>query len=62
MQFDGNWMAVEDIVIDKLGKYAYAIPGISGGPAMPFILDVALDVRAKAGPRGSLCLLVYQIL
>jgi hypothetical protein len=49
MQFDGNWTPVEDIVIDKLGKYAYAIPGISGGPATPFILDVALDVRAKVG-------------
>ena len=49
MQFDGNWAAVEGVMVDKLGKYAYAIPGISGGPAMPFILDVALDVRAKVG-------------
>ena len=47
MQFDGNWAAVEGVMVDKLGKYAYAIPGISGGPATPFILDVALDVRAK---------------
>lgn len=49
MQFDGNWAAVEGVMVDKLGKYAYAIPGISGGPATPFILDVALDVRAKVG-------------
>ena len=26
MQFDNNWTAVEDVVVDKLGKYAYAIP------------------------------------
>ena len=50
MQFDGNWAAVEGVMVDKLGKYAYAIPGISGSPATPFILDVALDVRAKVGP------------
>ena len=53
MQFDGNWTAVEGIVVDKLGKYAYAIPGIGGGPATPFILDVALDVRAKVLPFTS---------
>ncbi len=47
MQFDGNWTAVEGVVVDKLGKYAYAIPGVGGGPATPFILDVALNVRAK---------------
>ena len=47
VQFDGNWAAVEGVMVDKLGKYAYAIPGISSGPATPFILDVALDVRAK---------------
>ena len=58
MSFHGNWTAVEDIVIDKLGKYAYAIPGISGGPPTPFILDVALDVRAKVGSNISLSPLV----
>ena len=47
LQFDNNWTAVEDVVVDKLGKYAYAIPGVGGAPATPFILDVALDVRAK---------------
>ena len=47
LQFDGNWTAVEGVVVDKLGKYAYAIPGVGGAPATPFILDVALDVRAK---------------
>ncbi len=47
MQFDGNWTAVEGVVVDKLGKYAYAIPGVGGAPPTPFILDVALDVRAK---------------
>lgn len=68
MQFDGNWTAVEGVVVDKLGKYAYAIPGLGGAPATPFILDVALDVRAKvypplsrsttAGISGTLTLLV----
>ena len=50
MQFDGNWTAVKGVVVDKLGKYAYAIPGVGGAPATPFILDVALDVRAKVCP------------
>jgi hypothetical protein len=58
MHFDGNWTAVEDIVIDKLGKYAYAIPGTSGSPATPFILDVALDVRAKVSSDKTLTPLV----
>ena len=55
MQFDGNWAAVEGVMVDKLGKYAYAIPGISGGPATPFILDVALDVRAKVASTRQSC-------
>ena len=50
MMFEGIWTPVVDIVVDKVGKYAYVI----GSPmdvtgATPVIMDVTLDVRTKVG-------------
>ena len=50
MQFEGNWSPVSDIVVDKVGKYAYII----GSPHdTPVIMDVTLDVRTKVMYRAS---------
>ena len=52
MQLEGNWAPVADIMVDKVGKFAYGLssPGGRGGDAlaMPIILDVALETRVKA--------------
>ncbi len=46
MQFEGHSTTVSDIVVDAVGKYAYAI----GSPhtlELPVIMDVALEERTK---------------
>lgn len=53
MQLEGSWAPVADIMVDKVGKFAYGLSapgGSSGGDAQgtPIILDVALDSRVKA--------------
>ena len=47
MQFEGNWTPVTDIVVDKVGKYAYVIGSPHDAAATPVVMDVVLDVRTK---------------
>jgi hypothetical protein len=48
MQFEGNWTPLVDIVVDKVGKYAYVIgPPHDVGGRLPIVMDVTLDVRTK---------------
>lgn len=47
MQFEGNWTPVADIVVDKVGKYAYVIGSPHDAAATPVVMDVVLDVRTK---------------
>ena len=47
MQFEGNWTPVTEIVVDKVGKYAYVIGSPHDAAAMPVVMDVVLDVRTK---------------
>ncbi|KAL3144165.1 hypothetical protein ABBQ32_003949 [Trebouxia sp. C0010 RCD-2024] len=46
-QFEGNWTPVADIVVDKVGKYAYVIGSPHDAAATPVVMDVVLDVRTK---------------
>ena len=50
MQFEGNWTPVSDIVVDKVGKYAYIIGSPHDTAITPIVMDVTLDVRTKVGP------------
>ena len=54
MQFEGNWTPVTDIVVDKVGKYAYVIGSPHDAAATPVVMDVVLDVRTKV-PLSSAC-------
>ena len=47
MQFEGNWTPVSDIVVDKVGKYAYIIGSPHDTAITPIVMDVTLDVRTK---------------
>ena len=47
MQFEGNWSPVTDIIVDKVGKYAYTIGSKETGITQ-VVMDVALDIRTKA--------------
>ncbi|KAK9809768.1 hypothetical protein WJX73_004442 [Symbiochloris irregularis] len=47
MQFQGNWTAVTDIIVDKVGKYAYTIGSPHDTAITPMVMDVTLDVRTK---------------
>ena len=47
IQFEG-WASVADVVVDKIGRYAYIVEGAARDAApMPVIIDVHLNVRAK---------------
>lgn len=46
MQFEGNWRPVTDIIVDKVGKYAYAI-GSKETALTQVVMDVALEIRTK---------------
>lgn len=50
MQFEGNWAPVTDIVVDKVGKYAYSIGSAHDTAITPVVMDVSLDIRTKASP------------
>ena len=58
MQFEGNWTPVSDIIVDKVGKYAYIIGSPQDTAITPIVMDVTLDVRTKV--RGSALLLWYK--
>ena len=48
LQLEGSWAPVADVMVDRVGKFAYAMACPAAEPAaMPVILDVALDVRVK---------------
>ena len=53
MQFEGNWTPVTDIVVDKVGKYAYVIGSPHDAAATPVVMDVVLDVRTKVQYNAS---------
>jgi len=53
LQLEGSWAAVAGVVVDKVGRYAYSAGGDPGAPAAPLIVDVSLDVRAKARPTPT---------
>lgn len=55
MQFEGNWTPVADIVVDKVGKYAYVIGSPHDAAATPVVMDVVLDVRTKVPMSSCLC-------
>lgn len=47
MQFEGNWTAVTDVIVDKVGKYAHVIGSPHDSASTPVVMDVSLDVRTK---------------
>ena len=47
MQFEGNWAAVADVIVDKVGKYAHVIGSPLDTASTPVVMDVSLDVRTK---------------
>ena len=47
LQLESSSAAVSGVVVDKVGRYAYAVEGDLGAPAMPLIVDVALAMRTK---------------
>ena len=47
LQLESSSAVVNGVVVDKVGRYAYAAGGDSGSPATPLIVDVALEVRTK---------------
>ena len=55
MQFEGNWTPVTDIVVDKVGKYAYVIGSPHDAAATPVVMDVVLDVRTKVPSPYACC-------
>lgn len=55
MQFEGNWTPVTDIVVDKVGKYAYVIGSPHDAAATPVVMDVVLDVRTKVNLPSASC-------
>ena len=61
MQFEGNWTPVTDIVVDKVGKYAYVIGSPHDAAATPVVMDVVLDVRTKASAHASVMLVLWLL-
>eukprot|EP00884_Botryococcus_braunii_P017936 jgi/Botrbrau1/4826/Bobra.0325s0040.1 len=47
IQLEGNWAPLTDIVIDKVGKYAYTVGNANEGQSTPVVMDVSLDIRTK---------------
>ena len=61
MQFEGNWTPVTDIIVDKVGKYAYTIGSPHDTSVTPVVMDVSLDIRTKVTilyPEATSCILV----
>ena len=50
MLFAGNWNPVEDIVVDKVGKYVYELKSHVGNADTHVIVDVTVDGHSKACP------------
>ena len=53
MQFEGNWTAVTDVIVDKVGKYAHLIGSPHDSAVTPVVMDVSLDVRTKVCPASA---------
>ena len=47
MQFEGNWSTIQDVIVDKVGKYAYINGSTHDNTTTPIIMDVSLDIRTK---------------
>ena len=47
MLFAGNWNALEDIVVDKVGKYAYKLKSPMEHTHAHVIIDVTVDGYTK---------------
>ena len=47
MQFEGNWNTIQDVIVDKVGKYAYVNGSSHDNTSTPIIMDVSLDIRTK---------------
>lgn len=60
LQLEGSWAAVPGVVVDKVGRYAYAAGGGPGAPPAPLLVDVALDVRAKARHAAQVALVAVM--
>ena len=50
MQFEGNWKTIQDVIVDKVGKYAYVNGSSHDNLSVPIIMDVSLDIRTKVCP------------
>ena len=55
VQLESSSAAFSGVVVDKVGRYAYAVGGDLSAPAMPLIVDVALDMRTKVRRPALLC-------
>ena len=53
LQLESSLVTVSGVVVDKVGRYAYAVGGDLGAPAMPLIVDVVLDMRTKVRGHAS---------
>lgn len=53
MLFAGNWNPVEDIVVDKVGKYVYELKSHVGNADTHVIVDVTVDGHSKVRPFRS---------
>ena len=62
MQFEGHSTTVADIVVDTVGKYAYAI-GSPHALELLLIMDVSLEERTKVpAPSMWSCALMCPLL
>ena len=61
MQFEGNWTPVTDIIVDKVGKYAYTIGSPHDTSVTPVVMDVSLDIRTKVTPAPPPIPLAYHL-
>ena len=52
MQFEGNWNTIQDVIVDKVGKYAYVNGSSHDNTSTPIIMDVSLDIRTKVRPAA----------
>lgn len=65
MQFEGNWSTIQDVIVDKVGKYAYINGSTHDNTTTPIIMDVSLDIRTKvcqSKPRPHFLLIDFVVL
>lgn len=47
LQLGGDWLPLEDVAVDVVGRYQYQLRHPLGGPVLPLVLDVLLVGRTK---------------